>query len=1018
LYCRFTTWSVPAGGVHFYADDNELTGSLALQDCQVFGGFITNYGPATWFTNNLFSGASVAVGNLLHGTPPTNYFYNNLFLGGELSFQEINTTTIPWTFENNLFDQCTITNLALTTDLCSNNAYVTTNFGTLTSPTTFDDQVLSSSPAYEVGTFGQNYYPADSPLLYAGSMLATTSGLEYHTVTTNNVPDGTNLVSIGFHYMAPVVISSSEWALQSNSVAFTVADTGIPALTYQWAFDGTNIAGATSSAYTVSSVQTSNTGNYTVTVVDGLGTITSPVAALTMVVAPHLVDLDPETSGLFLLPTAQNLYAKVGNPYPSPYGTYYQWQLDGTNIPGATGDPVIITYNPTSDGTYTLVVTNAAGSTNVSWDVLLGYLGMVEAWGDNDYEECNRPASLTNTAAIAAGEYQSVAVSDAGTVAQWGEYWDGTSLFSVTDLAHCSAPPTGGIVAVAAGLGQALALSNNGTVCAWGITNDGGYAAYGTKVPSNLNLTNVTAIGCGWQFNVALLNTGTVKSWGIDIYGETNVPTWLNNVMAISAGPTHTLALQSNGTVVAWGYNDSGETNVPSGLADIVAVAAGLDFSLALPNNGTVVAWGDNTYGQCNVPSALTNTGANVMAIAAGDYHCVALLNTGYLVAWGDNSSGQTNTSEPLLPNNAPLVMKLIAAGGDHTLAAIWSPFVQYPLNVANDLLLIYNATNLSLNSSPVFSYYTNNRPMVGGANILAINCDTNEQVTGVVYSNEIAMPIQTWLSNNPTKRPSYVILFPDIPSRPDADAGYPSTQWQIHYTCMTNWKPFVTSINMNGTGGTNDCIAYINKLAYIGNTYSPGKLVISASAGGYGNANWYFDDSEVDYFQTPGLSASNAVVQAGVSPTSVYYLNIPDNGTLAAHITNGLNVAAYMSWGTHGYNGNTNSGYATNDTIQFSGQSTWYIMQTIESYNGQRNGAGFQGDFLEWFSSNAFGGINYTNTPIGALSNVEEPGVPDDNSPVAYFGLWASGKNLGICAWNAVNSPFFQAVGDPLTSK
>jgi hypothetical protein len=202
LYCRFTTWSVPAGGVHFYADETSVIDSFALQDCQIFSGTITNYGPSLWFTNNLFHRVSLEIGNNRHGVTPTNYFFNNLFLGGGVSLSEINTTTIPWTFENNMFDQASIPTLALTTDICSNNAYVTNTFGALTSPTNIGDIVLWSSPAYEVGTLGQNYYPTNALMIYAGSMTAAAAGLYHYTVTTNNVIDGNNMVSIGF----PIVI--------------------------------------------------------------------------------------------------------------------------------------------------------------------------------------------------------------------------------------------------------------------------------------------------------------------------------------------------------------------------------------------------------------------------------------------------------------------------------------------------------------------------------------------------------------------------------------------------------------------------------------------------------------------------------------------------------------------------------------------------------------------------------------------------------------------------------------------
>jgi hypothetical protein len=106
---------------------------------------------------------------------------------------------------------------------------------------------------------------------------------------------------------------------------------------------------------------------------------------------------------------------------------------------------------------------------------------------------------------------------------------------------------------------------------------------------------------------------------------------------------------------------------------------------------------------------------------------------------------------------------------------------------------------------------------MVAKANVLAIGCTNTEIIDPPDYTNIIAAQIQTWFAANPTKRPQYVILFQDIPSRQSYWTGggqtpiYASVQYGIHTTCAKNWNPFVTGINMNGTGGTNDCIAYIN---------------------------------------------------------------------------------------------------------------------------------------------------------------------------------------------------------------
>jgi len=564
-------------------------------------------------------------------------------------------------------------------------------------------------------------------------------------------------------------------------------------------------------------------------------------------------------------------------------------------------------------------------------------------------------------------------------------------------------------------------------------------------VPTNLQPAK--AIAAGWRHNVALLTNGAVVAWGDNTYGQTNIPSDLTNtaaVMAIAAGDFHSVALRANGTVEAWGANDGGQTNVPLGLSNVVAIAAGGRNSVALISNGMVVEWGTNDFGQTNVPAGMSN----IMAIAAGAAHSVALKNDGTLCEWGDNSSGQATV--PVKPPTAvvtssgssptpqttfypPIVVKLIAAGGDHTMAAIFSPWVLYPIDVSKDLLLIYN-TN-SLDSSNVCQYYLTHRPMVSKANVLGVGGITNETTYPTNFTNDIEIPIQNWLVANPTKRPAYVILFNDVPSRANYDVGLtnsdgsvgynqsagtgtPSVQYQINQWCATNWHPFVSSLNMDGTGGTNDCVAYINKITNFANLGgNVGHLIISGLAAGYGNTNYYFDDTRTSPYSlyTLGLYADEAVLQDGVSTNCIFYTNdYPDCGSLACHTTNGINVAGYLSWGVHSSLG---ADYATSNIVNWTGNSGWYIMETIESFNGQRYQFG-QGNFVEWFSESAFGGSNYSNTPIGAPSNVNEPFIPGPNYSSNYFGLWANGKNAGICAWNSINTPSFQVVGDPFVSQ
>ena len=597
------------------------------------------------------------------------------------------------------------------------------------------------------------------------------------------------------------------------------------------------------------------------------------------------------------------------------------------------------------------------------------------------------PLLATNVSNVAGGGNHTLALLEGGTVIAWG-----TNNYGQTNV-------PGGLtnaLAVAAGDAHSLALNANGTVVAWG-RNDLGQ----TNVPASV--TNAIAISAGGQQSLAMRKDGTVVQWGQTF---TSVPASVTN--AIASGTNFHLALLTNSTVVAWGSNSSGQLNFPSNLSNVVAVAAGGDHALALKVDGTVVAWGNNSSGQTNVQGGLTNA----MAIAAGSAHSMALRNDGTVLAWGDNTYGQTN-GPALVP------VKLIAAGAYQSLASVFSPLVQYPVDVTKDLLLICN-TN-STNSAALRDYYLAHRPLVANANVLNVACDVGEFTTTNNSDAQIIAPLLNWLAANPTKHPQYIVLFFDIPTRfyvypgpldPLGLHGYGNVSYHLQQS-YPGWQPFVNNIN---AGTLADCEAYVDKLAYIGTNYSPGKLIISASSGGYGNTNYYFDDTRfsIPYSSGPYVaSAARSGVLATDPNASVIYSDIEDNGTLAGHITNGFSVAGYLSWGFHSSLGTF---YATDGTVKWTGNSSWYLIDTVESYNGQRAGGG--GNFIMWFSSNAFGGGNYSNSPVGAVSHVEEPGPAGLNNPKIYFGLWASGKTFSGCAWNSRNTPWFQAVGDPLVTK
>ena len=230
-----------------------------------------------------------------------------------------------------------------------------------------------------------------------------------------------------------------------------------------------------------------------------------------------------------------------------------------------------------------------------------------------------------------------------------------------------------------------------------------------------------------------------------------------------------------------------------------------------------------------------------------------------------------------------------------------------------------------------------------------------------------------------------------------------PSLQYLLS-TFIPGWQPLVTSINMDGYGGANDCIAYIQKLVQFASN-SPSELFISASAasgGGYKNTNWY------------------AEPQSGVFPESSGFLAPIAGGTVITDFASSFpftcsNLAGFYYNGTDGHG---SLAYATNGSILFTGSNGWYLIETEDSYNGVRSLG--QGNFLSWFAANAFRGTNYDYqaTPIGAVCHTDEPIDGNQNDGNIYFDSWAAGKPFGICAWVSRRTPSFQAVGDPFVKR
>ncbi len=140
----------------------------------------------------------------------------------------------------------------------------------------------------------------------------------------------------------------------------SAAASGTPTPTYQWRKGGVNIAGATSSSFSIASVAASDAGDYIVVATNSQGSATSNIATLTVNAANVAPTFTTQPSSQSVAPGAAVMLSAAASGTPTPT---YQWRKGGVNIAGATSSSFSIASVAASDaGDYTVVATNSQGS--------------------------------------------------------------------------------------------------------------------------------------------------------------------------------------------------------------------------------------------------------------------------------------------------------------------------------------------------------------------------------------------------------------------------------------------------------------------------------------------------------------------------------------------------------------------------------------------------------------------------------------------------------------------------------
>ncbi len=199
---------------------------------------------------------------------------------------------------------------------------------------------------------------AYSPTLTLNFVQANRAG-NYSAVVINSsgsVTSAPAVLTVG--NVTPPTISSqpaSQATTTGANVSFTVGANGTAPLSYQWLFNGASLSGATGATLSLTKVQTTQSGNYSVIVTNSFGAATSAVAVLTVTnpIPPSIVT-QPASQTVTGGTNVNFTVVATGTP---PLA--YQWRFNGANVSGATATVYSLANVQTAQsGNYTLVVSN------------------------------------------------------------------------------------------------------------------------------------------------------------------------------------------------------------------------------------------------------------------------------------------------------------------------------------------------------------------------------------------------------------------------------------------------------------------------------------------------------------------------------------------------------------------------------------------------------------------------------------------------------------------------------------
>jgi hypothetical protein len=360
----------------------------------------------------------------------------------------------------------------------------------------------------------------------------------YTVVVANSAGTATSraaVITVDTISTRPVIIYTSGSMLVTGGSWVNInVNLSVGTATLRWLKDGVAIPGATSTSFSVQNFSTIAAGTYTAEVTTTSGTVTSRAIVLQQLDAGQVpqITMQPVSVAIDL---GQYFNLSVSAQGENPLS--YQWQKNGTAIPGATNSSYGFQVSNASDaGAYSVVITNRNGSVTSSAAMLAittGTAPVITA----------QPVSQT----VRAGDsiYLSIGLQNSsGVTYQWKK--DGTAISGATysNYSFTASTSLAGryTVAVTNSAGTTTSLAANVAIAA---------TVSGPSFTAQ-PVSQSVFVGQPASLTVAATSTtGTVTyQWrenGVDLPGQTATTLAWTAAQTTDAGTYTVVATDSNG---------------------------------------------------------------------------------------------------------------------------------------------------------------------------------------------------------------------------------------------------------------------------------------------------------------------------------------------------------------------------------------------------------------------------------------------------------------------------------------